>query len=554
MLAKSDRGRAEPLGVSTGQRKIVKMGCLCAACICALCLGPATSDNVQDIPLLKAYQLDSEAQHLAFNPSDSHHLLVSTSGKVFVMDVLSGQEIYVLNQGSGGRKFTRGWIYAPSGDLVAACGGPGVLLCAGRTGEWVWVLLPSDEYVQNARWQFWQLAFSPNGQLLAAADSGWGSGFHVWDVHQRTFLCAVESQFWFVNSVAFSSDGKTLAAGTWGDGGIHLWDTTTWAYVRPLYITSERNAYKGETNRRWEHLVFSPDGKYLAASGSDGSLLLLDLASGYPRWLVQQLGQTVTAPVFSDDGRFLVAATSSDVVLLWRTDSGSLERTIHVPGEQVSAVALSRGSVLLAVGTLQGRIHVYAFRDREFPTLSPSVLASQTYVDIDKDGTLETIELYLSRGSYYEDRRGWCGEGWKWEGAFNIRVRRGAEVLSVQSLEDVLGWSTAFFRAPQFELLVDDFNDDGQVDFALGQYAGCNGSDIRLLTVEPSGRVRSLSAREFYVGSLENCRPNPICRREGAIGFNYYNNGHAYGYLTDWYRWDGTDFVFIGTTIQFCEP
>src|SRR5215813_3194096 len=74
-----------------------------------------------------------------------------------------------------------------------------------------------------------------------------------------------------VNSVAFSPDGKTLAAGS-HDGSVRLWDLATRQPGRPV-TTSGSPVYS---------VAFSRDGKTLAAGSDDGSVRLWKVATHRP--------------------------------------------------------------------------------------------------------------------------------------------------------------------------------------------------------------------------------------------------------------------------------
>ena len=66
------------------------------------------------------------------------------------------------------------------------------------------------------------LAFHPDGRFLAA---GVGARIRVWDMETRSEVAPLEGSLGRVNTIAFSSDGKTLV-GSAGHGVIRVWDTS----------------------------------------------------------------------------------------------------------------------------------------------------------------------------------------------------------------------------------------------------------------------------------------------------------------------------------------
>jgi hypothetical protein len=71
---------------------------------------------------------------------------------------------------------------------------------------------------------FEAIAYSPNGKLLAAAEASAGR-IHVWDVASGEKLRTLH---WFISQVkglAFAADGKTLASAS-TDGTCRLWDVS----------------------------------------------------------------------------------------------------------------------------------------------------------------------------------------------------------------------------------------------------------------------------------------------------------------------------------------
>ncbi len=126
------------------------------------------------------------------------------------------------------------------------------------------------------------VAFSPDGKTLAAG-YGYGvgrSGVVVWDVGRRERLVdqplpVAEGK---VCSVAFSPDGKTLAASyaSGGRGGVVLWDPARRERLANVPLLVAEGNVTG--------VAFSPDGKTLAAGytsktffGGEGGLVLWDV-------------------------------------------------------------------------------------------------------------------------------------------------------------------------------------------------------------------------------------------------------------------------------------
>ena len=90
----------------------------------------------------------------------------------------------------------------------------------------------------------------------------------LWDVVSRTGIAALTSNDAEINSVAFSRDGKTLAAGS-TNGTVRLWDVTT-----------RQQARRPERPRRDGLLGgVQPGRPDLAASSTDGTVRLWDVTT-----------------------------------------------------------------------------------------------------------------------------------------------------------------------------------------------------------------------------------------------------------------------------------
>ncbi|MCP4104649.1 MAG: WD40 repeat domain-containing protein [Desulfobacteraceae bacterium] len=126
-----------------------------------------------------------------------------------------------------------------------------------------------------------------------------------------------------VNAVVFSPDSKTLAsvAGP-GDNTVRLWD-----------VASGKEIRRFEAHTHWiESVAFSPDGKTLASGSDDKTVRLWDVASGKEIQRLKAHTDVVNSVAFSPDGKTLASGSADKTARLWDVASGRLTR-IYVGGQ-----------------------------------------------------------------------------------------------------------------------------------------------------------------------------------------------------------------------------
>lgn len=162
------------------------------------------------------------------------------------------------------------------------------------------------------------VAFSPDGRFLAAGTIS--NEIRIWETGNGKQLVNCEGHTGWIRSVAFSPDGTFLASGS-QDHTVRLWDVET---GHCLHIC------QGHTDWVWS-VAFSPDGCLLASAGNDDCINLWDAGTGQFLTTLHAHTDTVHAVAFSPDGRMLASASADQTIRLWDVRARACLRpdTVH---------------------------------------------------------------------------------------------------------------------------------------------------------------------------------------------------------------------------------
>jgi WD40 repeat protein len=225
---------------------------------------------------------------------------------------------------------------------------------------------PSDVPVNS-------LAFSPDGRLLAAATRV----LHVWDLATGKCLSGeFAGHEGLVGPVAFLGQSDTVATAGY-DGTVRLWEART---GRQKMLIPHQHPIWG--------MAVSPDGKLLASSESQSRYVRIRDA-GTGRQLHQLAGRTKVVGVqslnFSADGKRLAAADNSGKVRVWSVESGTLlnENDLQLPQGKATRGDFQRlmdravfpPDDQILVADLEGAFHVLSVETgKELRTFGSGVL------------------------------------------------------------------------------------------------------------------------------------------------------------------------------------
>jgi WD40 repeat protein len=282
-----------------------------------------------------------EDDHAHFSP-DGRRLSFNLNDRFRVLDIESGRLAAIDRPGH--RAAIRAVDISSDGALVASAGDDAaVCLWEAATGRFVAMLEEETEPIAG-------VAFSPDGRSLAAR--ALAGRVRVWKLERTPAgdrITVVAMPAWDTTSLGsvagapatsgpvFVSQGRLVAIGA-GDGTISLRDSATGRIERILNPESGKGAVTA--------LSVQPDGQRLASANAEGVIRIWDVsAKAPPTRLVTDQGEIRTVAI---GGNLLAIAGRS--LELWDVDTGDRLVTLKADARAVNSLELSADGRILASG------------------------------------------------------------------------------------------------------------------------------------------------------------------------------------------------------------
>ncbi len=296
-----------------------------------------------------------------------------------------------LGDWGGWGRWPQGVAFSPDGGLLA-CVSSDNSIVMWDTGTWQRVATYEGK-PSRAVLDYNPLAFSPDGRLLAAADNNHHT-ISLWDVAAHEKAGTLTGHKFFVRSISFSPDGQTIASGSF-DRTVRLWDAATHTNLATLY---------GHTDDV-RSVSYSPDGSTVASASSDGTIRLWD--AGSHESVATLYGQTgeVRSVSFSTDGNTLVSASFDGRVDLWDVQARGIVDRIEKESATTS-VAFSPLGGIFASGSDDRTITLWDVETHEKVASLEGHASGVTSLAFLRNGTLvsgafEEIRVWdLAMGTY----------------------------------------------------------------------------------------------------------------------------------------------------------
>ena len=404
----------------------------------------------------------------------------------------------------GHEKGVRTITFAPTGKMVATGSyDKTIKLWDVNSRREVTTLKGHEDIVYGVR-------FSPDGHMLASCSAD--KSIKLWDVVSRKELTSFQKQEKTVYALAFTGDGKGLVSGD-GAGFVRRWD-----------LAGNSIWHKNPHTKSVRSVAISPDGTVVASGSWDGTVKVLDIASGEEKTAYLKYEKKIYTVAFSPNGEWLAIAGESGSVHLWdwkKADSHAQLLDQHAAW--VSAVAFDPTGTRVVSGSGDGSLQIW-----ETHTLK-------------KLATLKGHEDWVSSVAFSPDGKTLASAGWDtqikfWRpdmgssalgptlsdqnvlalsfepsgaifatgGPNGIAIRDSSSGEVITRLQDHKGVITAITFAPNGAGFASG-NRDGMVQFwsplkqAVASPIDTHGGEVRSLSFSPDGRRLATAGQDAKI-------------------------------------------------------
>ncbi len=249
------------------------------------------------------------------------------------------------------QRATRGWIaqlaWSPDGRLLAAASAGGVAIWRGSLQSTPVFIKQHDGPVKS-------VAFAPNGTTLATASAD--TTIKLWDL--RAFSPAMQPITTYtdhadsVDRVAIAANGAVVSGSV--DGTVRVFQAQ-----RNLTLT----AHQGEVNT----IALSTDGRLIASGGRDNTIRLWQTATGRSLGVITGHTDWIRVLQFHPSGDMLLSASRDGTARLWDVSDPTAPQQVRAMQHEgdVRAAAFGAAGEIVVTGSTSGALQVWRMVDGE---------------------------------------------------------------------------------------------------------------------------------------------------------------------------------------------
>ncbi|MCL1471867.1 trypsin-like peptidase domain-containing protein [Argonema antarcticum] len=200
----------------------------------------------------------------------------------------------------------------------------------------------------------WKLAIGPDGQTLASSSND--ATIKIWNLSTGQLLQSINNgestSNSTVSSVAFSPDSQTFASGGYAPQRniIKIWNKSTGKELRTL------TGHLDFVNS----VAFSADGKILASGSSDKTIKIWNPNTGELLRTFTGHSNGIISIAISRFGQIVASGSADNTIKIWNANTGELLRTLEGHSAIVRSIAIDPYAHILASGSDDGTIKIWS--------------------------------------------------------------------------------------------------------------------------------------------------------------------------------------------------
>lgn len=242
--------------------------------------------------------------------------------------------------------------FSPDGSKLAISTSIGIWLHDPHTGKELDLL--SRSHITRP----YAFAYSPDGKTIAS--TSWDKSermrgrrtpaLEVWDVATGEDKAILIGHPWRVNSIAYSSDGETIATGGWDhDNTVRLWNAQTGQNIFTSRMQTKRGTF----------VIFSPDGTTYAAAWDVNTVYLWDGKTGKHKITLTGHTKQVSCAAYSPDSKTIATGSYDGTIRLWDATTGTHQTTLAAAVGGVRSLAYSPDGDTIVCGGGNGNVQLW---------------------------------------------------------------------------------------------------------------------------------------------------------------------------------------------------